>query len=451
MSQSSDKRQFRYQLALQQAQYDQNRQLTAYQNDYNAEQAALAFQRNQQAAAQAQSWQQQNMNLESQLAYNNWKNSFDEQNAYNDPSAQRERLIAAGYNPQLAMGSVNTLGGSGFSSSASSGAPSFSAPSATGGSSSVGLGSSASGESPDSLNYLISALSQIVDSSASATEKYSQIQYVKANARKTAADAFHQELENFYDSQVYRDSDGNSISDDNGQPLTLAGARQRGLVNNIIETGNKLKADTNLSKKQLDYYQTQIDSLKAKYPLEAANLSQTLTNLEHELDEIDARTGLAEEQTEYYKSVGANVDFQTQRARALLPYEKRKFAAETKLLLEKSKTEKSQRAYLASGETANYASAELSREQTHQVRQLMKQNGYRFYERMNILIDTAKNNGYITKSRADQLQYELNRYYNFRQDTDGNLGWRLSQGIGIFLRDTGMSPSNFINLMTPGF
>ena len=162
MSQSSDKRQFRYQLALQSAQYDQNRQLTAYQNDYNAEQAALAFQRNQQAAAQAQSWQQENMQLESQLAYNNWKNSFDEQNAYNDPSAQRERLIAAGYNPQLAMGSVNTLGGSGFSSSASASAPSFSSPSATGSSSPVGLGSSASGESPDSLNYLISALSQIV-------------------------------------------------------------------------------------------------------------------------------------------------------------------------------------------------------------------------------------------------------------------------------------------------
>lgn len=451
MSKSSDKRQFNYQLALQQAQYDQNRQLTAYQNDYNAEQATLAFQRNQQAAAQAQSWQQQNMNLESQLAYSNWLNSFHEQNSYNDPSAQRERLSNAGYNPQLAMGSVNTLGGSGFSSSASASAPSFSSPSASGGAPSVGLGSSASGESPDSLNYLVSALSQIVDSSASAVEKYSQIQYVKANARKTAADAFHQELDNFYDSQVYRDSDGNTITDDNGQPLTLAGARQRGLVNNIIQTGNKLKADTDLSKKELDYYQTQIDSLKAKYPLEAANLSQSLTNLQHELDEIDARTGLAEEQTEYYKSVGANVDFQTQRARALLPYEKRKFAAETKLLLEKAKTEKSQRSYLASASTANYASAELSREQTHQVRQLMKQNGYRFYEKMNILIDTAKQNGYITQDRADYYHNEVNRYLNFRDNTAGNLGWSLTQGIGMFLRDTGISPSSFINLMTPGF
>ena len=86
MSKSSDKRQFNYQLALQQAQYDQNRQLTAYQNDFNAEQSTLAFQRNQQAAAQAQSWQQQNMNLESQLAYSNWLNSFNTQNAYNDPS-----------------------------------------------------------------------------------------------------------------------------------------------------------------------------------------------------------------------------------------------------------------------------------------------------------------------------------------------------------------------------
>lgn len=451
MSQYSDKRQYKYQLALQQAQYDQNRQLAKYQNDYNAEQATLAFNRNQQAAAQAQTWQQQNMNLESQLAYNNWLNSFNAQNAYNDPSAQRERLTNAGYNPQLAMGSVNTLGGSGFSSAPSASAPSASAPSASGGTSSVGLGSSASGESPDSLNYLISALSQIVDSSASATEKYSQIQFVKANARKTAADAFHQELDNFYDSQVYRDSDGNTISDDNGQPLTLAGARQRGLVNNIIETGNKIKADTNLSKKQLDYYQTQIDALKAKYPLEAANLSQTLTNLQHELDEIDARTGLAEEQTEYYKSVGANVNFQTERARALLPYEKQKFAAESKLMLEKAKTEKSQRAYLASGETANYASAELSREQTHQVRQLIRQNGYQFKQRMDIMIETAKNNGYITKARADYLQYELNRYYSFRQDTDGSLGWRLSQGIGLFLRDTGISPSSFIDAMTPGF
>lgn len=57
-----------------------------------------------------QIWQEQQehnkemFNLENQANIDNWKMQFDATNAYNDPSAQVERLRKAGLNPSLALG-----------------------------------------------------------------------------------------------------------------------------------------------------------------------------------------------------------------------------------------------------------------------------------------------------------------------------------------------------------
>lgn len=66
------------------------------------------------------------MNLQSQLEMDNWQQQFDAQNAYNDPSAQLERLEAAGINPLTQDGGfANTSEGA---SGASVGLPSPSVP-----------------------------------------------------------------------------------------------------------------------------------------------------------------------------------------------------------------------------------------------------------------------------------------------------------------------------------
>lgn len=66
------------------------------------------------------------MKMQSQLEMDNWQQQFDAQNAYNDPSAQLERLEAAGINPLTQDGGfVNTSEGA---SGASVGLPSPSVP-----------------------------------------------------------------------------------------------------------------------------------------------------------------------------------------------------------------------------------------------------------------------------------------------------------------------------------
>lgn len=66
------------------------------------------------------------MQMQSQMEMDNWQKQFDAQNAYNDPSAQLERLEAAGINPLTQDGGfVNTSEGA---SGASVGLPSPSVP-----------------------------------------------------------------------------------------------------------------------------------------------------------------------------------------------------------------------------------------------------------------------------------------------------------------------------------
>ena len=67
----------------------------------------------------------ENTKLSSELQQENWENQFQLTNAYNDPSAARDRLLRAGYNPYVDSNSAVGSGQSAFSPQASAPSTSY--------------------------------------------------------------------------------------------------------------------------------------------------------------------------------------------------------------------------------------------------------------------------------------------------------------------------------------
>lgn len=125
----SIQQQYNYNRLLAEQQFGYNQRLMGQENSYNQSAWYQSRDENRWLLANEQKYNKDMMALQNQYALDNWRATFDAENAYNDPSSQRQRLEAAGYNPQLANGTVNTLGGHGLSSMPSSSNPSSSAPS----------------------------------------------------------------------------------------------------------------------------------------------------------------------------------------------------------------------------------------------------------------------------------------------------------------------------------
>lgn len=294
--------QFKYNRQLMGDAYNYNSQAMATQNNYNVQNAQMA-----------QGWTQDNMRLSSDLERQNWQFAFDAQNAYNDPAAQYQRLLAAGYNPQLANGTVNTLGGNGMSSSPIASAPSI--PSVGLGSvsnSSVGLGS----VKVDLANDFISGFNSMNEIAKTAIQNRLSSSQVKKNLEEAYESKCRQaalEIQNSLDDLPYIDYEGNYLPnpnghaykrnadgtlDDSGQPyLSVKQAREMKLAQAQDEIVDSVIHD--IVKKDYDIAELmqRIQQNDKINPLLRDTILQTLENLKATKDQIDSISAWYDEQT----------------------------------------------------------------------------------------------------------------------------------------------------------
>ena len=294
--------QFKYNRALMNDAYNYNNQSMATQNNYNVQNAQMA-----------QGWTQENMRLSSDLERQNWQYAFDAQNAYNDPSAQYQRLLAAGYNPQLANGTVNTLGGSGMSSSPNASAPSISSAGlASVGASSVGLGS----VKVDLANDFVNGFNSMNSIAKTAMENELSSSQVKKNLEEAYESKCRQaalEIENSLDELPYIDNAGNYLPnpnghaylrnpdgslDDSGQPyLSVKQAREMKLAQAQDEFVDSIVTD--IVKKNYDIAELmqRIQQNDKMNPLLRQQMLGILENLKATKDQINSISSWYDEQT----------------------------------------------------------------------------------------------------------------------------------------------------------
>lgn len=294
--------QFKYNRALMSDSHNYNLQAMATQNNYNVQNAQMA-----------QGWTQDNMRLSSDLERQNWQYAFDQQNAYNDPSAQYQRLLAAGYNPQLANGTVNTLGGSGMSSSPNASAPSTPSvglPSV--GTSSVGLGS----VKVDLANDFVNGFSSMNAIAKTAMDNKLSSSQVKKNLEEAYESKCRQaalEIENSLDELPYIDNTGNYLPnpnghaylrnsdgslDDSGQPyLSVKQAREMKLAQAQDEMVESIVND--IVKKNYDVSESiqRIEQNDKMNPLLQKQTLEILENLKATKDQINSISNWYDEQT----------------------------------------------------------------------------------------------------------------------------------------------------------
>ena len=294
--------QFKYNRILMNDAYNYNNQSMATQNNYNVQNAQMA-----------QGWNQDNMRLSSDLERQNWQYAFDQQNAYKDPSAQYPRLLAAGYNPQLANGTVNTLGGSGMSSSPNASAPSVSSAGlASVGASSVGLGSVKVDLASDFINGFNSmnaiAKTAIENKLSSSQVKKNLEEAYESKCRQAAL-----EIENSLDELPYIDNAGNYLPnpnghaykrnpdgtlDDSGQPyLSVKQAREMKLAQAQDETVDSIVHD--IVKKDYDIAESiqRIEQNDTMNPLLRQQILGILENLKATKEQINSISSWYDEQT----------------------------------------------------------------------------------------------------------------------------------------------------------
>ena len=231
----SAKMQYNYNRLLAEQQYGYNKQLMAQQNNYNQSAWYQSRDENRWLLSNEQQYNKDMMALQNQYAMQNWQTSFDAENAYNDPNAQRQRLEDAGYNPQLANGTVNTLAGNGLSSMPSSSNPSASAPSPYSTSlPSSGLSSVGMADISSNIRNIVGAATDVVNTAVQYGLSKHQAKKIAQETSESQARTIWQDMLNKISNSPYVDETGQTVPDPaTGEPMTLESARQQGLARNI--------------------------------------------------------------------------------------------------------------------------------------------------------------------------------------------------------------------------
>lgn len=294
-------------------QFKYNRVLMGDAFHYNNESMALQNRYNVLNAQMSQGWTQENMRLSSDLERKNWQYAFDAQNDYNNPSAQYQRLLAAGYNPQLANGSVNTLGGSGLSSSPNASAPYVgTAGLPTIGPSSVGLGAVKSDLSNDFINGF-NAMNEIAKTAIQNKLSSSQVKKNLEEAYESKCRQAALEIENSLDELPYIDNEGNYLPnpnghaflrnadgelDDSGQPyLSVKQAREMKLAQAQDEFVESIVTDIVKKNYAIAEIMQRVEQNDKINPLLRTQLLEIIDNLRATKEQIDSISSWYDEQT----------------------------------------------------------------------------------------------------------------------------------------------------------
>ena len=370
----SAQRQYNYNRLLAEQQFGYNQRLMGQQNSFNQSAWNQSRDENRWLLANEQQYNKDMMALQNQYALQNWRTAFDAENAYNDPSAQRQRLVDAGYNPQLANGTVNTLSGNGINAMPSSSNPSASAPSPYSTSlPSSGLPQVGMADISSNIRNIVGAATDVVNTAVQYGLSKHQAKKLAQETSESQARTIWQDMLNKISNSPYVDEAGHTIPDpSSGEPMTLETARQQGLARNIW--------------KLFDVQQSTFDLNQAK------TILQGILNDE----ETKKNTWLYSTLEATYNQIVSSSNVNNASAHAInkkLPYEIANIQQDTK-------TKRSQ-------ETANNAAASLSKASAAEIYKKVH-SGY--YEAQ---VKQALSSSWINDAQADMILSTLQRIQSF--------------------------------------
>lgn len=372
----SMQRQYNYDRLLAEQQFGYNKRLMGQENTYNQSAWIQSRDENRWLLANEQQYNKDMMALQNQYALQNWQTSFDIENAYNDPSAQRSRLEAAGYNPQLANGTVNTLGGNGLSAMPSSSNPSAPAPSPySTGLPSSGLPSVGLADISSNIRNIVGAATDAVNTAVQYGLSKHQAKKLAQETSESQARTIWQDMLNKISNSPYVDESGQTVPDPStGEPMTLESARQQGLSRNIW--------------KLFDVQQSEFDLNQAKVIL------QNILNDE----ETKKNTWLYSTLEATYNQIVSSANVNNASANAInkkLPYEIANIKQDTKTK--------------ASQESAYKAAADLSKASAEEIYTKIHS---RYYD---ALVQQALSSSAINDAQADMILSTLQRIRSFNK------------------------------------
>lgn len=309
-------KQHRYNLELMQRQQDYNLANMALQNQYWLSQTDYANALNL-----------SNMQYQQDLSRAMYDYQFDKEAAYNDPIAQRARLVAAGYNPYTGI-DTNSMSGSPSAVAPSYGSFGPSVPSSQPISAPVTDLSSILNATTNSLSSIVDNVSKLFLTAKTDAERKNIIQQTK----KTISETVAQEIANQVNQMPYLDDQGQQVTLADGSPLSIAQAQGQGLTNKIIKECNNLdvmisngEVDKALKEVELYIQENSKDTQVSTYSALLDVYKQNLNNAKKQYDLLDAQINKTKAETGFTEQNTANL-------KELLPWQKQQIKAQIKLM-----------------------------------------------------------------------------------------------------------------------
>lgn len=363
----------------------------------------------------------ESMYAQNTLANQNWRSQFDAENAYNDPSAVRERLENAGYNPFVANGSITQT--------TSAANPQAIVPQAA----------ETSGSSVAPSDFASSLQAGVQAATSIASTIFNGLQ-TKAQIKNVAEDTKHKALQNWLDKFTnefwmapYIDpKTGETVEGlSNDSPLTNRDVYQANVVEQIKKEVDKLSSEKDLNSKSFEDLQQKINFFRDTYKVNVDKAQQELDNMKEEFDKIDAEKDVA-------LSTSNNIDAQTETVNALRPHQVAKAKEEVntqKALTQEAKndafykleqaiTERETRSltkqFLSSSISKNYADAEQARQTAKYYETNEKVVKYNLTYTLPAQLNKLKAEGKLTDAEAQKAQIMLNTVKTYRGSKFGN-------------------------------
>lgn len=308
-------------------QHRYNLEIMQRQQDYNIANMALQNQYWRSQTDYANSLNLSNMQYQQDLSRAMYDYQFDREAAYNDPSAQRARLVAAGYNPYQGI-DTNSMAGSPSATAPSYGTFGPSVPSSQAISAPVTDLSSILSATTNSLSSIVDNVSKLFLTAKTDAERKNIIQQTK----KTISETVAQEISNQVNQMPYLDDNGQQVTLADGSPLSIAQAQGQGLTNKIFKECKNLdimisNGEVDKALKEVEKYiqDNSKDYQVSTYSTLLDVYKQNLENAKKQFDLLDAQIKKTTAET-------GNINQNTTNLKELLPWQKKQIKASIKLM-----------------------------------------------------------------------------------------------------------------------
>ena len=397
-------KQHRYNLEIMQRQQDYYLANMALQNQYWRSQTDYA-----------NSLNLSNMQYQQDLSRDMYDYQFNRESAYNDPAAQRARLVAAGYNPYQGI-DTNSMSGSPSPVAPSYGTFGPSVPSSQAISAPVTVLSSILNATTSSLSSIVDNVSKLFLTAKTDAERKNIIQQTK----KTISETVAQDIANQVNQMPYLDDQGQQVTLADGSPLSIAQAQGQGLTNKIIKECKNL--DVMISNGEIDKALKEVEKYiqDNSKDYQVSTYSTLLDVYKQNLENAKKQYDLLDAQIKKTKAETGNIDQNTTNLKELLPWQKKQIKASIKLmhdqgvlLAKQGKLADAQTVNLAYQDRKLHAETETENElrsfRVEQIDLSNRQTAATLAEYMPEVANYMAQMGYITDKQASKIFYASQR------------------------------------------